>query len=211
MKKQILMLLCIIVLTACKKENNPLEKIKKATKEVSKTANDIKNVKSIVSGLDEDKELITKLKKLEPLSKEALKSWMPEQLKDLKRTSFKISTASLGNINSMNLQYKGIDNIKKQLKVEIIDGAGNGSGIVYMYMMIARMKLDSENERGYDRIYKRGAVSIKETFRKQTHSNSTKMEFLMNERFAVSVRAKNIDPNEIWEYVQVLKFNNLKE
>jgi len=211
MKKLTIMLLCVAAFIACKKENNPLQKLKETTNQIKKTANDVSNAKNIVSGLDEANELIEKLKKLEPLSKEVMKTWMPEQLKDLKRTSYKIGSASLGNINSMNLQYKGIDNIQKQFKAEVIDGAGNGSGIVYMYMMTARMKLDSENERGYDKIYQRGTITIKETFRKQTHGTRTKMEFLINERFAVSVRANNIEADELWEYIQALEFDKLKE
>jgi len=211
MKKLTIILLCFIAFTACKKENNPLEKIKKATKEVKKTANDINNAKNVFSNLGDGKELITKLKQLDPLGKETMKSWMPEQLKDLKRTSYKIGSASLGNINSMNLQYKGIDNIQKQFKAEIIDGAGNGSGIVYMYMMTLRMKLDSETERGYSKIHKRGKTTVKETFRKQKYNSTTKMEFLMNDRFAVTVSANNIEPDELWEYVKALEFDKLKE
>ncbi len=211
MKKGTLVLLCILAFTACKKENRTLNKIKKASQEVKKTANGVKNAKSMMSSLGEAKELTAKLKEQEPLSKEAWKSWMPEQLTDLKRTSFDLGQGALGNLSSMKLQYKDPTNIQKQFKVEIIDCAGTGSGVAYMYKMKEGMTLDSENERGYKKIYKRGATIIEESFSKQSHGSRTKMEFLMNKRFAVNVSANNIEADELWEYMEALEFDNLKE
>ena len=211
MKKLILMLICILALTACKKEKSTFDNIKEASKELKKTANDVKNAKGLMSGLDEANELVSKLKEQAPLSKASWKSWMPEQLKDLKRTSFNLGQGALGNLSSMNLQYKDPNNIQKQFKVEIIDGAGTGSGVAYMYKMKEGMTLDSENERGYKKIYKRGATTIQETFSKQSHGSRTKMEFLMNERFVVNLSANNIEADELWEYVEALEFDKLKE
>ncbi len=211
MKKILFMLLCILVVTACKKEKGTFDKIKNAKKEIKKTAKEVKKSSSVMGGLNEAQELMTKLKELEPLSKEALKKWMPEQLMDLKRTSYNLGKGALGNISSMNLQYKDPSNIQKQLKAEIIDGAGAGSGVAYMYKMKERMILDSENERGYKKIYKRGVNTIQETFSRQSHSTRTKMEFLINERFVVNVTGNNIEADELWKYMQALDFDKLKE
>jgi hypothetical protein len=211
MKNILLILLCTIAFTACKKEKSTFDKIKETSKELKKTAKDVKNAKGMIGGLNEAKELTEKLKDIEPLSNDSWKSWMPEQLKDLKRTSYNLGQGALGNLSSMKLQYKDPSNIQKQFKAEIIDGAGTGSGVAYMYKMKEHMTLDSENERGYKKIYKRGATTIQETFSKQTHGTRTKMEFLMNNRFAVNISANNIEPDELWSYVLAMNFDELKD
>ena len=131
MKKTIIILLCLLVFTACKKEKGILDNIKEATEEVTNTAQDLGNVKNVINGMDEAKELSAKLKKTAPVSKEAWKSWMPENVMALERTSFKLNQSYTGkNVTMMKLQFKDPNDITKQFKIDIIDCAGGGAGLV---------------------------------------------------------------------------------
>lgn len=210
MKKTIIIVLCVLAFTACKKEKGILEKIKDASEEITNTAKDLGNVKSVVSGMDEAKELTSKLKAMQPIDKEGWKSWMPKKLNDLERTSFRISSGGLGNLNTLKLQFKTTGDITKQFKIDITDGADSGSGIAYMYKMEASMSLDTENEKGYEKIHKRDGVVIKEKYTKGSFGTHTKMKFLIEDRFAVIANANNIEPDELWKTIQELNFNNLK-
>lgn len=211
MKKIAIILLCLLVFVACKKENSPLTKIKEASQVVKKTTHEVKNVSSIMSNLNSAKELEAKLKLLEPLSNDAWKKWMPTDVETLKRTTYTIGHNGMVNVSSAKLEYRDSEVIKKRLKLEIIDGAGSGSGIAHMYKMVASMKLDSENERGYKKIHARDNITVKERHSKTEHTNSTQMEFLANERFAVNATGYNMEPNEMWSYLKALDIENLKE
>jgi len=204
MKKTAIMLLCLVICIACKKDG-PLDKLKKVSEGV-------KNTTKVLDNLEKAGDVMLELKDLEPISNEVLKAWMPENLKDLKRTEYKIGNAGLANISTINLQFKSPDDIQKQFKIEIIDGAGAGSGVIYMYKMIENTNLETENERGYEKIYKRDGISIKESYSNNKYNNiRTKQEFLINNRFAVSIKAKKIKPDELWEYMKALNFEKLKK
>ena len=203
MKKLQIIVLCLLTFTACKKDG-PLDKIKKASE-------GIKNTTKVLDNLEKANDAMLELKDLEPVSNEVLKAWMPEKLKDLKRTEYKIGNAGFVNISTINLQFKSPDDIQKQFKIEIIDGAGTGSGVIYMYKMIENTNLETENERGYEKIYKRDGISLKESYSKDKYGNiRTKQEFLVNNRFAVNVKANKIKPDKLWEYMKALNFKTLK-
>ncbi|WP_452219745.1 hypothetical protein [Lacinutrix salivirga] len=205
MKKSILLTLLLVTLFACKKENSTFSKIEE-------TVNNAKNASKVISNVQDAQKEVQKLVDKEPITKEVLKAWMPDQLKDLKRTSYTLGNNGMVNFSTINLQYKSAENIQKQFKVEIIDGAGGGAAAVYMYKMIENMSLDKETENSYEKIYKRGDITIKERYTTYPKSGTRlKMEFLYNNRFAVNINANNIDADEMWTYVEAMKFNNLKQ
>lgn len=211
MKKTITTLLCLLVFVACKKEKTISDKIKDSTEKVSKTAKDISDVKSVIGGMDEAKALTAKLKKATPITKEDWKSWMPEKVLDLERTSFKLNQSYTGkNVTIMKLQFKDLNDNSKQFKMDIIDCASEGAGIAYMYKMKASMKLDAESDRGYEKIHTRDGVPLQEKHTIQKHGTKTKMEFLMDDRYAIDARANNIEPDEFWKIINALNFDDLK-
>ncbi len=201
----------LLAFTACKKDNAVFSKVKEVKEAAKNTTEAVNNATNILSSVNEAKEKVEKLKNLKPVTTKTIKTWMPDELGDLERQKYKIGNAGMVNISSMTLDYRNPDNMPKNLKVEIIDGAGAGSGLLYMYTMIEKATLDSETENGYEKIHKRDGIAVKERYRKQKYSTHVKMEFLVNDRFAVNARGNNIEPDEFWEYMKALKLDELKE
>ena len=56
------------------------------------------------------------------------------------------------------------------------------------------MKLDSESDRGYEKIHTRDGIPIHEKHTVQTNGTRTKMEFLMNDRYAIDARGTTLNP-----------------
>lgn len=205
MKKSFILILLIASFFACNKEDATFSKIKE-------TVNKAKNASTVIYNVEEAQKEVQKLVDQDPITKETIKAWMPDQIKDLKRTSYSLGNNGFVNFSTINLQYKSPNNIQKQFKVEIIDGAGGGAPAIYMYKMFENMSLDKETENSYEKIYKRESVTIKESYTTTPHSGARlKMEFLYNNRFAVNVNANNITADEMWAYVQAMNFQNLKE
>ena len=199
------LLLLLATLFACKKEDSAFSKLKKGV-------NNAKNVSKVFDNVQEAQNEVEKLADQDPITKETIKAWMPDKIKDLKRTSYSLGNNGLVNFSTINLQYKSPENIQKQFKVEIIDGAGAGAAAIYMYKMIENMSLDKETENSYEKIYKRDKITIKERYTKTPRSGTRlKMEFLHNNRFAVNISANNIDADEMWLYVKAMNFKNLKD
>ncbi len=197
-----MLLSAILVCLSCKEDNSTLSKINEAKDAVESTTN-------ILSTVNEAKEKVEKLKNTKPVTPETIKAWMPEALDDLKRQKYKLGNAGLVNISTIDLDYRNPDDMPKNLHVEIIDGAGAGSAMIYMYTMIGKTTMESETDNGYEKIHKRDGIAVKERYRKQKYNSSIKMEFLVNDRFAVNARGNNIEPDEFWKYMKALEVEEL--
>lgn len=203
MKRPIILTILFISFFACKKENSTFSKIEN-------TVNNAKNASKVISNVKDAQKEAQNLVNIQPVTKATLKAWMPSELIDLKRTSYSLNNNGLVNFSTINLQYKSAENIKKQFKIEIIDGAGTGATAIYMYKMIENMSMDKESENSYEKIYKREKTTIRERYTTGSYGSRLKMEFLINNRFAVNVNANNITANQMWKYVQAMQFGNLQ-
>lgn len=199
------MFIMIFALCACKedkKEPGFFDKVKE-TKET------ISNTSTLVDNVEKSQKLIKKLAETTPLSKDTFKNWMPEQLGDLERTKFKINSNTY--VNSIKLTYKLPKTTNgKQIQIEVIDGAGNGSGVVYIYYLADGIERDSEDQTGYERTEKRDGITILETYKNEQYGNQSRMKFLYNERFAINATGFRMKPDELWGYIKKLRLQNLK-
>ncbi len=198
MKKTTLtFLLLLLICTACKKENNPLTKIKEVNKNIG-------NIQEAAKTLSEAQENSKDLAKLEPVTKEQIKSWMPEKLGDLKRSSFQISK-EFGM--TCKLVFKGEDN--KSININIIDGAGTGAPMMTMFSMMQNMDIDKESDTGYERTQKFGSQKVYIKYQKSGNYEKSKLQCTLNGRFGIEANAREMTPEELWEYIQKLKINKL--
>jgi len=205
MKKSILALaLLLLVSTACKKENNPLNKVKEATNKLKEAKQGLGNINELLKGAEGLQDHIKKLSETTPITKAELKAWMPEQLDDLRRSSFQISK-DMGTI--CKLVFK--DDNKKSMNINIVDGAGNGAPMISMYSMMQNMDIDKENNTGYERTQKMGDQKVYVKYQKSGNYESSKLQCTLNGRFGIEANAKSMTPDELWKYIEKLEIQKL--
>ncbi len=209
MKKLITIAMLLLVVIACKKENNPLSKIKEATKKVKETKQSLKNVNEIIKGAEDLQKNIEKLSEITPISKEEIKAWMPEELGDLKRTKYEIGKQmGFAKISNVNLEFKTSDN-KKGITAKIIDGAGNGASMISMFLMVKNADVDSEDQTGYERTETFDNQRVLVKYYNPKYGNKSNLNYLLDDRFLIEVKGWNMKPDELWNYLKKLKLEKL--
>lgn len=198
MKKLITLTMLFLLVVACKKENNPLTKIKEATQ-------GLENVNELIKGAEGLEKTIENLSELTPVTKEQIKAWMPKEINDLKRTEYNIG--GVIGISTFKLTFKG--DTDKKINITISDGAGKGSAIIGMFSMMQNIEVDKENESGYERTQTfDGQPTLVKYHSSEKHEKST-LQCLFNGRFGIEANAWKMTPDELWSYIKKLEIDNL--
>lgn len=194
---------CLLVLScisACMGEAK--EKIKKAKEGVSNSVTLVNKARNL-----EDK--IEKLKEAKPLTSDQLKEWLPEKIEGLERTGFKTGQAGMYNVKSIEGTFKD-EKGKKELRVNIVDGAGpTGSIMAASYSVASNMEMEEEDENKHRKNVEVGRIKARQTYWKKT--NKTMLSFTYNERFLVTVNATDFSPEETWDLVDRLRLDDLSD
>ena len=194
-----------LIVIACKKENNPLNKIKEATGKVKEAKQGFDNVNEILKGAEDLEKNIEKLSELTPITKEQIKTWMPEEINDLKRTEYNIG--GVMGISTFKLTFKG--DADKMIKITISDGAGKGSAMIGMFSMMQNMEIDKENESGYERTQTFDGQPTLIKYQSSENYEKSTLQCLFNERFGIEATAWKMTPDELWSYIKKLEINKL--
>ncbi|TLP74288.1 hypothetical protein [Maribacter sp. ACAM166] len=207
MKKGIAIIMLLLLVLACKEENNPLNKIKEVTGKVKEVKQGLDNFDNIIDGAEDMQKNIKKLSELTPVSKEQIKDWMPEEVGDLKLTEYDISSQM--GLSVFKLSYKGDDEKKKKINIIISDGAGKGSALVAMFSMFQNIEIDTENESGYERTQTfEGQRTLTKYQTSEKYEKAT-LQCLINQRFGIEANAWNMNPDELWNFIKKLEIEKL--
>lgn len=206
MKKLITTAILLLTIVACKKENNPITKLKEAVESTKEVKQSFEGLQEVLKGTEDVKDNIERLSKLKTTSSSQIKSWMPETIGDFKRTAFKIEKQM--GISMVNLTFENEEN--KEIDITIIDGADMGSAAVSMYLMAENANIESEDETGYTRteIFDNHKVMV--TYEKLAQNESSELKTVIAKRFLVEAKSKNFKPQELWAYIKQLNIENLK-
>lgn len=205
MKKLITIAMLLLVVVACKKENNPINKFKEAAEKVKEAKQGLENVNEVFKGAENLEKNIEKLSELTPVTKEQIKAWMPKEIDDLKRTEYNIGSQM--GISTFKLTFKG--DAKKMIKITISDGAGNGSAIIAMFSMMQNIDIDKENESGYERTQKFDGQPTLIKYQSTENYEKSTLQCLYNERFGIEANAWKMTPEELWRYIKKLEIEKL--
>src|SRR5690606_2957973 len=129
---------------------------------------------------------------------------MPEELEDLKRTSYEFNTmmGATGNLSFANEE--------KSLEVTIIDGAGEmGSALFASQGMLGSLYggFESESDTKKQEIVERDGLKSIETYYK--NNNDSELRITLEDRFIVSASGDNMTTDELYAYVDNLHIDNL--
>lgn len=199
MKRTLILFVMSLVLVSCKSEKKS---------EVEKTVDNLSNTIKAASMLDEAKEEVADLSKLTPVTKEAFKDWLPEEIGGLKRSGFKAGQTSMVNISSIEGTYKNEDETKV-ITINVIDRAGDMAAASTMGItMMFSMNFDEETGDYYKRSVTKGGGKAVEEYHKV--QNRTEIDMLKNnDRFYVKMIAKGMNPDEAWKAFNTINFKSL--
>lgn len=210
MKKLITIAILLLVVTACKKDS-PLSKFKEAASKVKEAKQNIGNINEMVKGAEDMGKNIEKLAEFTPLTKEQIKTWMPEELGDLKRTKYEIGKQmGFAKISNVNLEFKAADN-NKGVKVSVIDGAGNGASFISIFLMVKNTDVDSEDQTGYERTQTFDDQRTLVKYSNPKYGNKSTIKYLVNDRLLVEATGWDMEPEELWSYIKKLQIEKLIE
>lgn len=189
-----------------KKGESPFSKLKETTNALKSTGEALKNTKNVLSKADEIKEKVEKLAKIEPLEASKIKSWLPEEIKGFKRTSYKTGDTEFMGVTSVEATYKNEEN--QSFSVKLFDGAGSGaallSGVFYGYTL----NREEETENGYSKIIEKNGYRAIEKM--NTRQETAEISFIEADRFHVELGGKGMEPQDLWELVGLLNTQALE-
>ncbi len=200
-----------LLVVSCKEENNPLNKIKEATDQVKEAKQSLDNFDNIIDGAEDMQKNVEELSKITPVSKETIKAWLPDKIRDLKRTKYDIGQQmGFTNISNVHLIFNAEDT-KKGVDVKIIDGAGNGASIIAMNNLVLQVDVDSESETGYERTETFDGQKVMVAYSNPKYANRASFKYITNNRIYVEATGWQMNPDELWEYLKALKIETLVE
>ena len=201
--------MALLLVVACKEENNPLNKIKEATDQVKEAKQGLDNLDNIMDGAEDMQKSIEKLTEATPVSKETIKAWMPEKLGDLKRTKYDIGQQmGFTKISNVHLTFKAEDKIKG-VDVKVIDGAGNGASVISMNNLMLQVDVDSESETGYKRTKTFDGQKVMVDYSNPKYANRSLFKYIIDNRIYVEARGWQMEPDELWQHLKALKIETL--
>ncbi|MBX2846005.1 MAG: hypothetical protein KTR13_07290 [Saprospiraceae bacterium] len=184
-------------------------KVKEAQEDLQEASEGFGNLNKAVKELKNASEDIKELSKLEPMTNEEFKAWMPEAIGDMPRTGYKTGQAQYMNVASAEATYKNEDKTK-DIKITIIDGAGEtGALAISGIRMATAMDMEQEDEYGYQKTVKKEGFKAIEKYK--TNGQRLELMFLYNDRYAVTVNSKGMEAKEIWGYIDEMDLTKLKK
>lgn len=209
MKKKIsiigMVFVIIVSLGACKNETT--RKIKNTRDAMSNTKDLIKNASKLEKNAETREKRVEELKQLTPFDNEKFKSWMPETLDTMSRTSFKFQSSTA---NTGQLEFKS-DSDDREFRISIIDGAGENGSAVYIFQEFYTgfaEGFESESDNKVEKVKKRNGQNSLETYYKK--DNNAEIKTSISERFIVEAKGKNMNPDELWNLIERLQIDELE-
>jgi hypothetical protein len=172
-----------LIITSC---NSNKYKITIKDADGNKATIDLSDVKDMAKSMELNQGKSEKLKKLTPLSLDQMKALIPEEFMGMKRTSF--NTANAMGVATCNAKYKTDDG--QELKVEILDCAGEMGANMYSIRFFGLWNFEEENDNGYQKTIDLNGEKAIEKYSK--YNNRYELTYFSNDRFLVNLEGDNI-------------------
>jgi len=157
---------------------------------------------------DELLDLEQRLMASTPLTKEHFQKWLPENLGKLDRASYEIDKQleRMPKTNNINLLF---ENGTKKVDLTIVDCAGNKKAASMFTLMqdMASRDWNDKTETGYRSASKLDNNRVLTEYHEK--EAKTILSYNTHERFLVKAEASNIEPKELWKYLQELNLDSL--
>lgn len=178
-----LLLVTAFVSISC---NSNKDKITVKDANGNKATIDLSDVKDMAKSMEINQGKSENLKKLSPLSLDQMKALIPEEFMGMKRSSF--NTANAMGVATCNANYKSENG--QELKVEILDCAGEMGTNMYSMRFLGLWNFEEENDNGYQKTIDLNGDKAIEKYSKS--SNRYELTYFANDRFLVNLEGENV-------------------
>ncbi len=204
--KKLIMATAVLLLVACSKE----EKVQKEESGgLSDLISSTKDYSKMSSSMEEVTKNIEKLKNVEPLTNDQLKAFLPEQLLGLKRTELSVGDNSMMNLSTAESKYS--DGDKKEIKLEIIDGAGEtGSTMVSIMMTGLTGNQEKITENGFEKSAEINGVKSIISEDKNGEKIQSKIQTVAKNRYLMTLNAEGFSSEELKKALAEMNMSELK-
>lgn len=199
MKFRLLYLFAFLLVASC--VDNPVnKKVKEAKQNVS-------NAKKAADKMQDIQDDMKKLQEMEPLTNDQLKAWLPDEIGDMKRTSYKAGHMSMMQISSIEATYENEDKSKK-FKMELLDGAGpTGAATTATFQLMFSQDFEEDSDSKLRRSSERDGIKVIEEYYKQR--NRSTIEQFYDGRYYLKGTGTNMDLDETWKAIKFLEVQDL--
>ncbi len=199
MKRILLAVMAVSLLVGCK--DNPV------SKKIKETKQNVSNTKEAFKELNDMQKDMEELKDVTPLTNDELKSWLPEEINGMKRTSYKAGQGSYMNIAMVEATYTNEDKSKK-FRIQVMDGAGEmGAAATAGVRILFSQDFEEENEYSTRRTVKKKGMKAIEEYQK--NNNRSTIQFMKDNRFYFDATGTNMDIDETWDAIDELDADDL--
>ena len=204
MKKIYISLFATVLLFTYSCESETMDKIKDVKSKVNTASTMVGNISNIEKNAKDIETRMESLKDLTPITSDDFKNWMPENLGDLERKSYKFNT-TMGSTGILSFQ-----NDESELEISIMDGAGEtGAAIFASQGMLGALygNFESESDTEKQEIVDRNGTKSVETYYKE--KNDSAIRITVDDRYMVNANGKNMTTDELYAYIDKLNISSL--
>jgi len=204
----LLLLVAALSLTACGGSSNESSDTD-ATEESSASSDsdgESNEPKSVADAMNEaQKALQESGTTKEVVNFRELKKLLPEDMMGMERTEFSGEKAGAFGFNMSNAQAQ-YEEGDKRIEVNIVDVAGVSAAMMSMASW-ATVEVDRESDEGYERTT---TIDGHKAFEKyNTSRKSGELNLIVNERFIVSLKGRNIEEGDLRDALDKLSIKKL--
>ncbi len=164
---------------------------------------------SIVSAIQQNEgdnqKRAEELKKLTPLSTDALKSFFPQTVMGINRSSFEVANP-LGYAIG-NAEYKKDDTTN--YTIAVYDCAGQAGSSFYTMSFLTKMSVEREDDNGYTKSVDFMGTKSLEEFEKNNKKYTE--SFVYADRFWVTISGQNTGLDNLTSFAKAIDLDKLKD
>ena len=194
-----------------KSESKKETKDESFLKKLGEKRKDIKAFSKIASNSEKTIDQMNILAEMEPVTHSSLKSWLPENIDNYKRTFYSTGEMAAAGVISFKSKFTNQEEKDKVVQIEVIDGAG--SSIAGMFISSLQRSFDAEieeeTEESYKKIVERKGLKAMEEQNDKYKKSS--LQFVRNNRFHIKLEGKNITVDELWKMAEKLNTEKLNQ
>ena len=187
------------------------KKDKSAFNKINESGKTVKAFSKLASNAEKTVDQMNKLSEIEPVTQASLKSWLPENIDNYKRTYYSTGEMAAAGVISLKSKFTNQDEKDKVVQIEVTDGAGSGMGGMFISGLQRSLDLgiEEETEDSYKRVVEsKGFKAMEE---QNNRSKNSSLQFVTDDRFYVKLEGKNLSADELWKIADKLNTDRLNK
>lgn len=202
MKKVLIIATGLALMSCSQKKDTP-----QSDTDVSSAIEGVSNLTKIGNAADGIQKRADELKAMQPASNENFKAVLPESLAGFKRTEISVGEMSTMNLYSAEAKY---GEANKDIKVNIIDGAGEAGSSLYSLLKMA-LVADTEKttENSIEKTMTINGTKVTASQHKDGEMINSEIKYIAKDRYSVTISGNGYTLEEISKIVPEINLNNL--